>query len=112
MSDLHRDIYAYAFDSSLTLEEMQTRLTASGIGPWFVGDNERWDEYISIGPLPEPYSGSIRLFFADGSFVANVRLRGPDPGARERFAGVRRLLLERMLPTVLATNIRETDDYE
>lgn len=114
-------IYAYSFQSDLTLEAMLARLTEEGSRPWYVGDNDNWGEYLWARPIPAPYRGSLKIIAEPDHFVVNVKILLEEEdvqdvkdmqGAEAQFAAFRELLFSRLLPAIGAHSLAPTDDYD
>ena len=121
------DLYAYSFQSPLSLAEVFERFRDLGPWRWIERDNDNWGEYISARALHDPHGshdGMVKLitdddghrpfyrFWGSGRrrFIINVYLRSDQPGARAEVATVRDTIFQRLLPAISATHIRKTDD--
>jgi hypothetical protein len=113
-----RDLYAYMFQSDLTLEAMLARLEEEGSLGWQVRDNDNWGEYLSARALPPPFHSSVKVISEPGHFVVNVSIslwERDVPAVRDpeaQFATFRELLFTRLLPAIGARSLTPTEDYE
>ena len=106
------DLYAYSFQSPLSLAEVFERFRDLGPWRWIERDNDNWGEYISARVLHDPHDGMVKLIIDSGRFIINVYLRSDQPSARAEFAAVRDTIFQRLLPAISATDIVKTDDLE
>jgi hypothetical protein len=107
-----RDVYAYAFKTELALAEILQRLNDVGPWRWIERDNDRWGAYISARPLAEPYHGLAKIFVEPDHHAISVTLRSDAADPQPAFAGVRKVILEVLLPALAAREVVETQDYD
>jgi hypothetical protein len=107
-----RDIYAYAFKSDLSLPEVLARLNELGPWQWVERDSDRWGEYIAANAVDAPHKGVAKILIDAGRYVINVALRSDAADPESAFADVRRVVLEKLLPAVGATDVAVTDGYD
>ena len=118
----YRD-FARSFMSDIGIEQMRSILNGSGPWSWIDRDNDQWGPYISAGVLTRPQRGIVKIYFddnpenihwhdvkpSDGRFIVAVNLASDDPDAETIFADIERTVLERVLPSVGAREIKETE---
>jgi hypothetical protein len=109
---MNRDIYAYAFKSDLSIPDMLKRLNEVGPWQWIDRDSDRYGEYIAARAVEAPHHGTAKILFDDDRYVINVALRSEEPDPQPAFDGVRKLVLDKVLPALGASDITETDDYD
>ncbi len=102
----------WAFQSSLSLEQMKGRLDATFETPWSLGDSHYLGDYLG-GRLDE--NVVVRIYMVESGFVANLRYRSLDDDvidANKQISNGERLLINRVLPMILAQNITPTEPLE
>ena len=113
-------LFAYDFESDISLEEMLQRLQASTSWRWRMRENDRWGDYLSAAPHPRemgdyaPARESMVKVIerAKGQYAFNIRYESRLPDAEEDFERLHREISERVLPELHAGNIQRTEDYE
>ncbi|HEY1813192.1 MAG TPA: hypothetical protein VGG74_12665 [Kofleriaceae bacterium] len=104
--------FAWSFTSSLTLGAMKLQLDLSSRRPWSEGDSHRHGDYLA----QELAEGAVaRVYAVGGRFVVNLRYSALDDDvevAKQRIASVKSILLNNVLPAILATNITEAEPLE
>jgi hypothetical protein len=106
------DLYAYSFQSDLTLDEIFVRFNQLGPWRWVMRDNDRWGEYISSGVLRDPHYGILKLIVEPDHYAVNVNLKSEDPNAREIFDQVRGTLFDILLSAIGARDLTKVQDYD
>ncbi len=106
-------LYAYSFQSPLSMPEILKKLKRLGPWRWIERDNDNWGEYVSARALEEPHDhGMVKLISDEGRYIINVYLRSRQPGAQPEFEAVREIIFKRVLPAIKASDIQKTDDIE
>lgn len=107
-----RDIYAYAFKSDFSLPDVFKRLNELGPWKWIERDNDRWGEYFSARAIEPPHDGVAKILTDEGRYVINIELKSEEPNPEAAFDDVRKLVFEKILPALGASEIAETDDFD
>ncbi len=103
---------AWSFQSHLTWKEMQDRLNAASDQPWTEGDSEYHGDYLAKRLAEHTVA---RIYAVKEGFVVNLRHRtvGDDEAAAgERMGSAKSVLLERVLPLLLARDVAETEPLD
>lgn len=103
---------AWAFQSSLSLDEMKVRLDADSGIPWGLGDSHYHGDYL--GGKPD-VNVSARIYSVEHRFIVNLRYRSLDDdieSAKKQISNSERILHSNVLPLILAQNITPTEPVE
>jgi len=104
--------FAWSFTSSLKLGAMKARLDSISARPWSEGDSHRHGDYLAR----ELAEGTVaRVYAVASGFVVNLgclTLEDDVEVAKQRIASAKSILLTKVLPAILATNIAETEPLE
>ena len=104
-----KELFALAFKSDLSLAQMFDRLNAAGPWQWIQRDSERFGDYLSTRDLPG-YS-VVKIIEESDHFVANTRFESEEPNADAELTALRETLVGRVLPSIGARDVTETDTY-
>lgn len=100
---------AYAFQSNLPLKEMLARLNATSPWKWVMGDSDSYGEYL----IARPYQGysKFRVFAEEERLVFDVFYSFDDHGAEDLWDSQHSLILNELLPSIGARDVRPTENY-
>jgi hypothetical protein len=104
------DLYAYSFQSPLSMAKVLERLNDPGSWRWIERDNDNWGKYISARVLRNPHDVMIKLIRDEGRYIINIYLRSNQPDAGAEFAAVRDMVFQQVLPALDDSVISKTDD--
>lgn len=114
-----RQSLAYAFRSTLTIEQMLLRLNEVGPWKWMARDNDRWGHYVSATPIGTPQrQATVKILivpddltrFAVG-LLFESRDQEPDVDA-QLLMSLLGILHESVLPAVGADDLGVTEPHE
>lgn len=102
---------AHSFESPLTVEVMLERLNQAGLWRWSLRDSDTYG--LCILCRPDPSRTKLRIVPAHRGYLLDVSFDPRDlddnPVADHTPAGeLARLILDRLLPTVEAREVKET----
>lgn len=103
---------AWSFRSPLALAEMKSRLDREFDEPWTEADSHYHGDYLARKLVENTVA---RIYSVGSGFVVNLRYRSMDndaSAADARVSSATSLLLDKVLPTVLAQDIVETEPLE
>lgn len=103
---------AWAFSSPLSLAEMKERLDVVSSKPWTEAESHYHSDYLSHTVAENTVA---RIYRVNAGYVVNLRYRSLDNDAalaESRIAAAKSVLLEKILPTVLARDAVETEPLE
>lgn len=110
-----KQLLAYQFRSQLTIEQMFARLGERSSWAWHERENDAWGRYIAAAPVPSARHAQVKILVDpdDGDvFAVNVRFESDEEAAEGQFDDLRETLFSRVLPTIDARELTETDSYE
>lgn len=106
------DLFAYTFESDVSLSDMLVRLNNHGPWRWIERDSEHWGDYISTRALKDPDYAMLKIFVEPRHFAVNVKFESSRPDAQASLDELRQTLLTNALPMVGARNVQPTDTYD
>jgi len=107
-----KDLFAFTFESDISLSDMLVRLNNNGPWRWIERDSEHWGDYISTRALKDPDYAMVKLFVEPSHFAVNVKFESSRPDAQTSVDGLRQTLLTKVLPLIGARNVQPTDTYD
>ena len=107
-----KDVFAFTFESDLSLVGIFVRLNTAGPWRWVQRDSERWGDYLSTRALPDPDYAIVKLIMEPGHFVLNVKFESSRADAQSYCDELQQTILTRVLPSIAARNIRPAEFYE
>lgn len=105
------DLYAYAFESTLTMKQIFECLNKHGPWRWSERDNDTHGEYLSTRVLMDPHIGFVKIFEAEGKYAINVKLKTDSADGRALFDEIKKKVFDTILPSITATLLGPVDDY-
>ena len=105
-------IFAYTFDSPLGLKQMLAKLNEAGPWTWYERDSDQLGEYISGAALRSPHRGIAKIYVENGEWTVSVLLQSAEPDARSAIENAERELFDRVLPSIGAHNLAETEPLD
>jgi hypothetical protein len=103
-------VRAFEFRTPLKLEEIMEKLTALGPWRWQVRDSETYDDYLAT--LPDPTHTKTQIIPDGERFVVNIYYNDEYKKPSLSFDEIQRIVLDRLLPAINATGIKDTDNLE
>jgi hypothetical protein len=104
-----KDLFAYTFESDITLADMLLRLNNDGPWRWVARDSEHWGDYISTRALKDPDYAMVKLFVEPSHFAVNVKFESSRPDAQVWLDELQQALLTKVLPLIGARNVQPTN---
>ena len=116
-----RHVEAYAFESNLDLRSMCERLNTQGSFRWAIGDSDTFGDYLISWPfrdgtrlriVEEEASWSFRdrpkprIEGEERSFIFDIEFKSEAPDAAEVWERLHAVVLQDLLPVLLARNVR------
>ena len=101
---------AYSFKSNLALEELRERLNKGNRWEWLRRNSDRFDDYISA--LANPDWGMLKVYVEKDHYVIDVVFRSARAEAAAEFEALHKLVLERVLPSVDAREVKAVKGYD
>ena len=100
---------AYAFKSNLSLKGMLERLNEAGPWKWVMGEKDEFGEYLHT----RPFKGfaKYRVFAEPEPFVFDIYYSFLDHGAEEAWETQHAIILNEILPTLGARDVKPTENY-
>lgn len=99
----------WIFKSSLSLVEMKKCLDVLGPKPWSDGDSERHGDYLG-GKLTE--EAVARIYKVGDGFIVNLRFFSMQGEPVTQLAVSKERLINQVLPTVKARDVRLADPLD
>jgi hypothetical protein len=104
--------FAWSFNSPLNLGAMKAHLNSISGRSWSEGDSHRYGDYLAH----ELAEGTVaRVYAVASGFVINLGYRALEDDvevAKQRIAAAKSVLLNKVLPAILATSIAETEPLD
>ncbi len=99
---------AYSFKSDLSMSAMLERLSASTPWKWVAGEKDDLGEYL----MTRPFKGfaKYRIFSEEDHYLLDIFYSYLDAGAEEVWETQRSILLDEMLPSIGAREIRSAEN--
>ena len=98
---------AWAFESTLSLEDMKSALDERSSSPWVVGDSARFGDYLGQKVPPDAVA---RIYAVDKGYVAHLASQRADYPML--FAAAEARLLSEILPAARAENVRACEPLD
>ena len=102
-------LVAYSFTTTLKFPELLNRLNNDGPWRWMGRDSDHYGDYISC--LGGPDASRLKVFQEGDKYVLNIRYKSDAPNAAVEWEALHRQLLEQVLPSVGARDVRATEGY-
>jgi hypothetical protein len=107
-----RSLYAYAFSTALAPADVFRKLRETATWMWVDRESDRWGDYVSSVGVP---GAIVKVFCGEPSpdrCAANVRFESEADDAAVQDAAVRKTLLQKILPSIGATDVTEIEYLE
>lgn len=105
-----RAVRAFEFKTRLSLGEMLEKLTAQGPWRWQIRDSETYDDYLAT--LPDPSHTKTQIIPDGDRFVVNIHFNDEYKQPALSFDQIQHVVLNQLLPSIGATDVKETDNLE
>jgi len=100
---------AYSFNTDLNIHEFIKKFNNDGSCGWIERDSDHYSDYISC--LGGPDASRIKIFQEGDKYVLNISYKNEEPDAAAEWEALQSELLGKILPSVGAQNIQETEGY-
>lgn len=106
------ELYALAFQSPLSLAEILARLGTATPWDWAARASEDYGDHLVCRALPSPHVAYVKVFREGGGYAINVKLECDGPEADLLAASLRAVVVDTVLPALLATEVWPTLYYD